>query len=142
MAINHKTQELLDTYQYTNREIITVNCPLIKEHIAKFMIMTNKVGVDKYINNHDLLIAMFKFHVRATKDYGPIVNPTLDYNIIKQSSMKILRLLVQGHSRKETARKCCITQRGVDYHIETLKIHFNANNMAQLVYKAKDIMLI
>jgi len=70
----------------------------------------------------------------------PELNPLTGLGLISDRSINVLRLVSDGCSRPDIAKSLYLTERGVDYHVEKLKVFFDAKNNAQLVacgYKYK-----
>ncbi|MBL4912825.1 LuxR C-terminal-related transcriptional regulator [Shewanella schlegeliana] len=61
------------------------------------------------------------------------INPISNFNCLSERSLTILRLTAEGYSSEELAAKLCITESGVNYHLDRLKELLNAKNRVQLI---------
>ncbi|MGS0681590.1 helix-turn-helix transcriptional regulator [Shewanella sp. 125m-7] len=61
------------------------------------------------------------------------LNPISNFNCLSERSLTILRLTADGYSSEELAAKLCITESGVNYHLDRLKELLNAKNRVQLI---------
>ncbi|WP_299796795.1 LuxR C-terminal-related transcriptional regulator [uncultured Shewanella sp.] len=70
------------------------------------------------------------------------LNPLIDYRIVGGVSCQVLNMLANGADRSEVASSMRLTERGVDYHISSLKHSLNAKNLAHLVFVGANYRLI
>ncbi|USD37483.1 LuxR C-terminal-related transcriptional regulator [Ferrimonas sp. SCSIO 43195] len=61
------------------------------------------------------------------------LNPIYNFRCITDKGLEVLRLAAEGMASQSIARKLCLTERGVNYHIDRMKALFGAKNRAQLI---------
>lgn len=69
-------------------------------------------------------------------------NPYRHSQVFKKTSVKILKLVAEGLSSYAIAKEVHLTERGVEYHLEKMRLRLNANNRANLIHKAHQLELI
>lgn len=61
------------------------------------------------------------------------INPYINFSVIGAKSLKIIELLSKGETTKSISDSLFMTERGVMYHIDTLKDKIGAKNRVHLV---------
>lgn len=61
------------------------------------------------------------------------LNPIYNFNCITEKGLEVLRLAAEGLPSQQIAQQLCLTERGVNYHIDRMKGLFGAKNRVQLI---------
>jgi len=111
------------------------------------------LGVDGYITKEDILesiIFILKHVFAGEKFFSSKVQQVLmdEYTVdgIKMEKLtdretEILKLFVAGYKRKEISDELDIAAVTVDFHHANIKAKLNADNLAELIKKAKELDL-
>lgn len=144
--VKGKSSPLIDMmkFGYQHRLTFTIPCPFSPEMIGRFsLLLDNDTIKDELLNVSSTLMEELEYlHMKIASVHGKVINPLVDFNIVKPVSRNILSLLSNGHSRAEIADSCHLTERGIDYHIDVLKETLAARNMAHLIKLANTNYLI
>ncbi|BDY05134.1 LuxR C-terminal-related transcriptional regulator [Ferrimonas sp. YFM] len=77
-----------------------------------------------------------RYHLAFMEAYPLELNPWMNLGIISGAAQKTLQLLAEGLPLEEVATSLFISKRGVDYHLEQLKVIMEAENRSHLIAKA------
>jgi len=76
------------------------------------------------------------YHQRFISENITLLNPWVNTGAVSAKSVNILQMLANGFSPVEIAEEQHLTRRGVDYHLELLRINLNANGRNHLLAKS------
>lgn len=68
--------------------------------------------------------------------YIHLLNPVTNFKCLTSKSINILQLAAEGTSSPDIAKSLYLTERGVNYHIDRMKVLFGAKNRVQLISRA------
>ncbi|WOT04482.1 helix-turn-helix transcriptional regulator [Shewanella youngdeokensis] len=136
-------QDLLVKYGYSNKISIETQCMLNPNWVGRFYFVTEEQGQilePQFLReiNSDLM----DIHYMILSSSVNYLNPFMDYKVIKQSDVKILSMIAEGHNRESIAAGCYLTPRGVDYRTLQLKKKLCANNNSSLIKSAYENFLL
>lgn len=136
---------ILDKYGVRSRFFFRYRDPEYSEFTAEFFLMSDRhpdelsQAVSTF--KQELIERLENFHkVLFASRIVPDINPLVGLGLVNDKGRQVLQLVADGHARSEIASMLFLTERGVDYHLNKLKVLFNAKNNAQLVayaYKYK-----
>ncbi|CAM3801982.1 helix-turn-helix domain-containing protein [Parendozoicomonas haliclonae] len=82
---------------------------------------------------------LFGYHLELMLHYRDQFNPYLQLGAFSKKTLSIIRLAANGYSGRQIGEQLCITERGVDYHIEQLKQKLQARNRLHLIKIAEKL---
>lgn len=136
-------QDSLVKYGYLSKVSIETRCMLNPNWVGRFYFVSedkHEILEQKIMKkiNCDLM----DIHYMILTSNVNYLNPFIDYKVIKQSDIKILSMIANGHNRESIADECYLTPRGVDYRILQLKKKLCANNYSHLIKSAYQNFLL
>ncbi len=93
-----------------------------------------KVAIDENREKIDRFLQVYAEFFSSK--YIHLLNPIFNFNCLTTTSIKILQLAAEGTSSPDIAKSLYLTERGVNYHIDRMKVLFGAKNRAQLISRA------
>lgn len=126
---------------------ISVSFPLAKSHYLRgcFNFFYHRENSESDIHRiKDLQGAMFDMQMLSgfAVSEKMLASPFEDYKIFKPSTLSIIRHVAEGYSRKEISDIHYMSERGIDYHIDKVRLVLGAKNTLQLVHIAHNMMLV
>ncbi|ABV36750.1 hypothetical protein Ssed_2141 [Shewanella sediminis HAW-EB3] len=99
-----------------------------------------KVAIDENREKIDRLLQVYAEFFSSK--YIHLLNPIFNFNCLTTTSIKILKLAAEGTSSPDIAKSLYLTERGVNYHIDRMKVLFGAKNRVQLISRAFQIGIL
>lgn len=93
-----------------------------------------KTAIDQNREKIDRLLQVYAEFFSSK--YIHLLNPIVNFNCLTTTSIKILQLAAEGTSSPDIAKSLYLTERGVNYHIDRMKVLFGAKNRVQLISRA------
>ncbi|QIZ76107.1 helix-turn-helix domain-containing protein [Ferrimonas lipolytica] len=96
----------------------------------------------EYVNKPLITTTLDLTHFYLTRSYPSLVNPNNFNGVINEKTRAVIQLAAEGNSCKDIGHKLCLTERGVNYHLDRAKNILGASNKTDMVRLAKNNCLI
>jgi len=87
-------------------------------------------------HDQSLKTLLSTYHRRFVSENMTLLNPWVNTGAVSAKSVNILQMLANGFSPIDIAEEQHLTRRGVDYHLDLLRINLNANSRNHLLAKS------
>lgn len=143
-CLNQKDKRICDSENVYGAINILVDSSVLPNFVGRFTFLPESREQLSEIENKLIDITLF---LKRWLELIPLscykrLNPLIDYRIVGGVSCQVLNMLAKGADRSEVASSMGLTERGVDYHISTLKNSLNAKSLAHLVFMGSNYRLI
>ena len=72
-------------------------------------------------------------HFELMSNHRSKFNPYLRLGVFSDNALQVLRATAEGHSSKQISTQLDISERGVDYHIDQMRVKLHARNRLHLI---------
>ncbi len=143
-CLNPKDKRVCDSENVYGAINILIDSPVLSDFVGRFIFLPE---TKEQLYEIQSKLVDITLRLKCWLEQIPIacykrLNPLIDYRIVGGVSCQVLNMLAKGADRSEVACSMSLTERGVDYHISTLKNSLNAKNLAHLVFMGSNYRLI
>jgi len=143
-CLNNKNKRICDSENVYGAINILIDSPVLSDFVGRFIFLPETPEQLREIQRRliDITLLLKTWLEQIPAVCHKRLNPLIDYRIVGGVSCQVLNMLAKGADRSEVACSMSLTERGVDYHISTLKISLNAKNLAHLIFMGSNYRLI
>lgn len=99
----------------------------LSDHEMKEFLSVNSDRIQRILDVYSVFFA---------SEYSHQLNPIDNLSCITETSKKVLQMAAEGVSSQYIAKELYLSERGVNYHIDRMKVLFGAKNRVQLISRA------
>lgn len=138
--------KMMKEYKFNSK--MTLNFPLYNTpNIKGCFVLLSSYSEEMLRNtmadrNKEVIRRLKEFHMQAIDECAEWIFPYEELGIVSNKSRLILQLISEGYTRAKVSEKLYISERGVDYHIDKLKMSLNCSNVTSLIGKAIRLKII
>lgn len=139
-STQHQLIKLLKESDINSRVIWLLPTKYHKSWVNTFMLYSSlsdkemKAAIDDNSDKINRLLELYGEYFSSK--YIHLLNPVYNFHCMTPTSKTILEMAAEGVSTQRIAKALFLSERGVIYHLDKMKVIFGANNRAQLVSRA------
>ena len=140
---HHPQPKILNMMQnFGYRSKLSICFPLYCNKSIKgwFVLLSDRdeLSNTNWFFNHQTLIErrLKEFHLEAIDMCYADIFPYQDLGVVSKKGRCVLSLIAEGYTRTEVSEMLYMSERGVDYHIDKLKLTFECSNVTSLIAKS------
>ncbi|GIU08699.1 MULTISPECIES: LuxR C-terminal-related transcriptional regulator [unclassified Shewanella] len=141
-----KILQMMQVFGYRSK--LSICFPLYSNNSVRgwFILLSDRTELENkewYLRFQSQIERRLKeFHLEAIDLCSEQVFPYQELGVVTKKGRSVLSLIAEGYTRTQVSEMLFMSERGVDYHIDKLKLTFDCSNVTSLIAKSVRLKVI